>query len=73
MENKQKDEIIIILKELITYCESINKISMRDVYQSIKNDLSNGISVDAKWACRYFCGYLLKADLPDYEYIRVEK
>jgi|GEM_PF-6628986 len=68
-----KNKIIAILEELIVFCESVDRTSMRNVYQSIKDDLLNGVPIDKKWARTYFSGYLLKADPPEYEYIRVEK
>jgi len=71
----KKDEMILILEELISFCEKINKESMKDVYELIKEDLSEKkISIDiAKKRYHYFCGYHAHADLADYEYIRVEK
>jgi len=73
MKKKQRDEIIVLLDELIAFCGSSDRISMKNAYQSIKDDLLNGVSIDKKWALRYFSGYLIKADPPDYEYVRVEK
>jgi len=71
----KEDEIIIILDELIAYCESAERISMHNVYKIVKNDFSERMqSVSGIEALSlYFCGYLLKAEPPDYEYIRVEK
>jgi len=70
-----EDKIILILEELISYCEKIDKKSMRDVYELIKDDLSEKkISASiAERRYRYFCGYQAHADLSDYEYIRVKK
>jgi len=47
---------------------------MKEVYKLVKNNVNEALSIDKKKELsRYFCGYLLKADPPDYEYIRVER
>jgi len=75
MKKITEDELMLILDELISYCEGKDKKSMMNEYSLIKKDLEGKkISPDeSERLCRYFCGYQAYADLADYEYIRVKK